>query len=242
MSSEPEVARLNRSLRALLERDGHDSSPGAGRLALVLARAGTGKTAFLTTIGLDAIFAGKKVLHIDIDTTVDKVRTWYDDILAELIKRGDVTGDKLALQLFSERSRHIHTYNHHSFGVGKLNETLQLMDSIMHFDPNVIVVDGLDLERTPVQTISQLRELAQSANAELWISCRVRREAPPARPGHLPPPADQFEALADLAFMLEHEGARIRLHVLKEHEQIGDKDTHLLLDPQTLLMVEESAH
>jgi hypothetical protein len=239
MSSESQIARLNRSLRALLEKGGHDSSPGAGRMALVLARAGTGKTAFLTTIGLDAIFSGKKVLHVDIDTTVDKVRTWYDDLLVELLRRGDLGGDKLELQLASERSRHIHTYNHHSFSVAKLAETLQLMDGIMHFDPEVIVIDGLDLEQTSVQTVSQLRELAQSANAELWISCRVRRDGPPTRPGHLPPPADQFESLADLAFLLEHEGARIRVHVLKEHEQIGDVNTQIVLDPHTLLISEE---
>jgi hypothetical protein len=239
MSSESQVVRLKRSLRAMLERDGHDSSPGTGKLALVLARAGTGKTAFLTTIGLDAIFSGKRVLHVDIDTAVDKVRTWYDDLLAELLSKGDLTGNALEMQLLVERARHIHTYGHHSFSVAKIQETLELMDTVMHFDPQVILVDGMDLEKTEARTVAQLRELAQSAGAELWITCRVRRDGPPTRPGHLPPPADQFETLADLAFLLEHEGARVRLHVLKEHEQIGNVNTHVLLDANSLLMMGE---
>lgn len=239
MSSEPQIARLERSPRALLASDGC-SGPGPGRLAMILARAGTGKTAFLTTIALDAIFAGQKVLHIDIDSTVDKVRTWYDDILSELHRRGDTSGNSLELQLAVERSRHIHTYAHHVFSVAKVNETLGLMNAIMHFGPRVIIVDGLDLEHIDPQMVADLRDLAQGAEAELWISCRVRRDGPPTRPGHLPPPADHFEALCDWAFILEPEGAKIRLHVLKDHDQILDRNTHILLDPNTQLLISDN--
>ena len=51
------MIELRRSPRTLLERDGH-SGPGAGHLALVMARAGVGKTAFLVGIGIDALLSG----------------------------------------------------------------------------------------------------------------------------------------------------------------------------------------
>ena len=66
---------LRRSPRTLLERDGHPG-PGPGKLGLVLARAGVGKTAVLTGIGVDALLSGQKVLHVSIERTIDKVREW----------------------------------------------------------------------------------------------------------------------------------------------------------------------
>ena len=61
---------LRRSPRTLLERDGHPG-PGPGRLALVMARAGVGKTAFLVGIGVDALLSGQRVLHVSLERTVD---------------------------------------------------------------------------------------------------------------------------------------------------------------------------
>ena len=73
---------LRRSPRILLERDGHPG-PGAGKLGLVMARAGVGKTAFLTGIGIDALLSGQKVLHVSLERPVHKVRSWYDDLFLE---------------------------------------------------------------------------------------------------------------------------------------------------------------
>ncbi len=64
---------LRRSPRMLLERDGHPG-PGAGKLGLVAARAGVGKTAFLTGIGVDALLSGQKVLHVCVERSIDKIR------------------------------------------------------------------------------------------------------------------------------------------------------------------------
>ena len=64
------MIELRRSPRKLLERDGHPG-PGPGHLALIFARAGVGKTAFLVGIGVDALLAGQKVLHVSLESTVD---------------------------------------------------------------------------------------------------------------------------------------------------------------------------
>ena len=71
------MINLRRSPRKLLERDGHPG-PGPGHLALILARAGVGKTAFLVDLGIDALLAGQKVLHVSLEQTIDKVRDWSD--------------------------------------------------------------------------------------------------------------------------------------------------------------------
>lgn len=230
------MIQLRRSPRKLLERDGHPG-PGPGHLALILARAGVGKTAFLVGIGIDALLAGQKVLHVSLESTVDKVRDWYDDLLQEMLRRDKKLAHYPAIQLDLERRRHIHTYVGGSFTLERLGDGLALLRDVMHFDPQVILLDDVDVDGQDLDPakVAAIKGLAADAGAELWMTCQTHREDP-AEPGHLPPPATQLEELTDLAFRLDSHDAKVRLHVLKDHQQMLDEDLHILLDPQTLLL------
>jgi KaiC/GvpD/RAD55 family RecA-like ATPase len=73
---------VNNPLRALgLEEN---AKGGVQSMGLVMARAGLGKTAILVQFALDCMLLGNKVLHVSIGETVDKTRSWYDDILSLL--------------------------------------------------------------------------------------------------------------------------------------------------------------
>ena len=226
---------LRRSPRTLLERDGH-SGPGPGRLALVMARAGVGKTAFLVGIGVDALLAGQKVLHVSLDRTVDKVRSWYDDLLGEMLRREKQLAHYAGIQVELERRRHIHTYVGRAFSVDRLRNALQLLAEAAEFVPQVIILDRMDLESFDVATVAGLRQAAADSGAELWMACRIHRDGPQAQPGHLQPPADRFEDVVDLAFQLEPEDTKVRLRVVKDHERMLERDLNVVLDPQTLLL------
>jgi hypothetical protein len=230
------MIELRRSPRTLLERDGYPG-PGPGKLALVMSRAGVGKTALLVGIGIDALLSGQKVLHVALDRSVDKIRNWYDDVLTEMLRREKKLQHWPALQLEVERRRHIHTYVGQSFSVERLHSATVLLRDAMEFEPNVIIVDRLDLEGDiDPATVAGLRELAAQTGAELWMACRTHREGPKGEPGHLPPPADRFEDSVDLAFRLDPYDAKVRLHVLKDNDQMVGQDLNILLDPQTLLL------
>ncbi len=229
------MLNLRRSPRKLLERDGHPG-PGPGHLALVLARAGVGKTAFLVDIGMDALLAGQKVLHVSVDSTVEKVRTWYDDILMEMLRRDKKLEHWAAIQLDVERRRHIHTYVGHSFTIERLRHSVELLRDVMHFKPQVLLVDDMAEDELSAETVSAFKDLADEIGAELWMTCQIFREGPQGEPGHLPPPADQLEDLVDLALRLDPHEAKIRLHVLKDRNQMLDEDLHVVLDPQTMLV------
>ena len=227
---------LRRSPRTLLERDGHPG-PGPGRLAMVMARAGVGKTAFLVGIGVDALLSGQKVLHVSLDRTVDKVRTWYDDLLMEMLRREKKLEMWAPVQLEIERRRHIHTYVGQSFSVARLRNALDLLRDAMEFRPQVIILDRVEYTGPDAPgMVAELRELAAAVDAELWMACRTHREGPQAKPGHLPPPADAFEEHVDLAFQLEAQDAKVRLQVLKDRQQMVEKNLNILLDTQTLLL------
>lgn len=227
---------LRRSPRTLLERDGHPG-PGPGKLALVTARAGVGKTAFLVGIGVDALLSGQKVLHVSLERTVDKIRGWYDEKLTEMLRHNKKLKHRTAVQLEMERGRHIHTYLGRSFSVARMREVLKMLEDAMEFSPDVIILDRMEYTELDAPTVAELRALAGEADAELWMACRTHRDGPQAEPGHLPPPADSFEEHVDLAFRLDPHGTKIRLHVVKDQQEAVGQDLNILLDPQTLLLV-----
>ena len=227
---------LRRSPRTLLERDGHPG-PGPGKLGLVMARAGVGKTAVLTGIGVDAMLSGQKVLHVSIERSIDKIREWYDEKLVEMLKQNKKLEHLSALQLTMERNRHIHTFVDQSFSVERIRHTLDLLRDAMEFVPAVIILDRMEYAKVDEPAIAELKEVAAEIGAELWMACRTFRDGPKAAPGHLPPPADGFEGLVDVAFSLVPAGAKVRLHVLKDNAEMVNKDLNIVLDPQTLLLV-----
>jgi len=229
------MIKLRRSPRTLLERDGHPG-PGAGHLALVMARAGVGKTAFLVGIGIDALLSGQKVLHISLERSVDKIRDWYDDLLREMLRREKKLDRRAALQLELERRRHIHTYIGRSFSAERMREALDLLRDAMDFVPDVIILDRMEMEGFDPAVIKSAKAMAGEVGAEMWMACRTHRGGPETAEGHLPPPADQFEDLVDIAFSLDPQNAKVRLRVVKDRDQMLDRDLNLLLDPKTLLL------
>ena len=229
------MIELRRSPRVLLERDGHPG-PGKGRLALVMARAGVGKTAFLTGIGIDAMLGGQNVLHITFDRAVENIRTWYDDLVEELLRREKKLQHWATIQLEVERRRHIHTYVGSSFSLERLRNSLQLLRDAMEYVPEVILVDRMQENETTRDTVAGLKAIAAEIGAEIWLACRTHRDSP-AAPGHLPEPAAGFEDIVDLAFSLDPHNARVRLKVLKDNDQMMEKDLNILLDPQSFLLV-----
>lgn len=231
------MIELRRSPRKLLERDGHPG-PGPGHLGLIMARAGIGKTAFLVGLGIDALLAGQRVLHVSLESTVDKVRTWYDDLLLEMLRREKKLGHAPAIQIEIERRRHIHTYIGGAFSIERMRHGLELLKEVMHFVPQVMLLDDIDVEGEEIDAakVEAVKALAAEVDAELWMTCKTHREGPQGEPGHLPPPASSLEDLTDLAFRLDSHDAKVRLHVLKDHKQMLDDDLHILLDPQTLLL------
>lgn len=229
------MIELRRSPRTLLERDGHPG-PGPGRLALVMGRAGIGKTAFIVGIGIDALLSGQKILHVSLERSVDKIRTWYDDLLMELLQREKKLEHWAAIQLAVERNRHIQTYISGSFSFARLKTGLNLLRDYMDFVPQVLILDRLEFETLNLKDLESLKAIASELGAEIWMSCRTHRDAPRSEAGHFPKPAQGMESMIDLAFDLVPQDGKVRLHVLKDDQQWINKDLNILLNPKTLLL------
>ncbi len=229
------MIQLRRSPRTLLERDGHPG-PGAGRLALVMGRAGIGKTAFIVGIGIDALLSGQKILHVSLERSVDKIRTWYDDLLMELLRREKKLEHWAAIQLEIERNRHIQTYLGGTFSIDRLKTGLKLMRDYMEFVPQVLILDRLEFEKLSLEDLEKLKAIGAEIGAEIWMSCRTHRDAPQPEAGHLPQPANRVEKGIDLAFDLVPQDGKVRLHVLKDDQKWVNEELNILLNPKTLLL------
>ncbi len=227
------MINLRRSPRTLLERDGHPG-PGPGHLALVMARAGVGKTAFLVGIGIDALLSGQKVLHISLERTVEKIRDWYDDLLHRrccAARRSSSTGPPIQLEI-EQPPAHPHLTSAARFRSSACARPSSCCATPWTFVPqrHHPRPDGDRRHRTRDPRGRQAaRDRRRGIGAELWMACRLTETAR-RQPGHCA--AMIAEHLVDTAFRLDPQDKKVRLHVVKDGQQMLARDLNVLLDPQ----------
>ncbi len=211
---------------------------GKGNLGVVTSRAGVGKTACLMGIALDDLMRERKVLHVSNKDSVDHVREFYEEIFQE-IRRTSHLADAAATSLAVERCRIIHTYRGVEFTPERLTRDVEFYRTHAHFDPEVIVVDGVDLSDFEEAEVATLRDTARNFNVELWLSALTHREDPITHPRGIPNPVARFESWFDVVVQLEPLDHAVQLRLLKDHENPNVEDLHLRLDPRSLLLLEE---
>jgi hypothetical protein len=126
-------------IRQLIERT--DGGPLAGQPALVLADQGVGKTALLVHAALDALLAGKNVLHVALGDSAANVRAHYDELIDQLGLRS-VEGVDTTVGI--ERRRMVLSYAERPFDPGHLGAQLHMLQEVAQFRADLLVVDGFD--------------------------------------------------------------------------------------------------
>lgn len=224
----------DRSPMRVFERSIHGGL-GKGNIGVVMSRAGVGKTAFLVDIALDDLMRERKVLHVNIDDPVEKVREFYDEIFHDLAESAQLQ-DRAGVHLTVERHRLIQTYGRDTFGLEKVKQGIALAREHMHFAPEVIVIDGYPkFSKVTESEIQDLKALAQQYQCELWISGRARREDPCDSRG-VPEKIARFDAYFSVIVKLEPQNDHVRLQLLKDHDNQDLASLFLELDPATLLV------
>lgn len=210
---------------------------GKGHLGVVMSRAGIGKTAFLIGVALDDLLRGRKVLHVSLEDTVDRVRKFYNAIFLEL-RRSIHLEDPLTAQLNMEQGRMIHSYRSGELSVEKLAQNAAFLKEHAHFEPEVVLLDGVDFRNTDNEELAALRKLALEWNVEMWLSAQTHRDEPSKDPRGISDRVVRFEDYIDVMVLLhpEEEGS-VTIQLLKDHENQDLTDLHMKLDPTTLLVL-----
>lgn len=224
----------DRSPLRLLEQSIHGGL-GRGNLGVVVAQAGMGKTAFLVGVALDDLMRDRKVLHVALDEPVDKIRDYYDEIFMDLAGSSNLE-DSGNERLRVERNRNIHTYSGSTFSVAKLREAIAFLHTYMDFDPQTIIIEGYPFAAATLADLGALRQVAREINAELWMSAVAGRHSPVVERS-VPEPVAHLASACDVILSMQPGGGVVHLRLLKDHDNPEVSDSHVALDPNTLLLI-----
>lgn len=201
-----------------------------GGFGAVLARAGVGKTAFLVQIAIGALLQDKNVLHISLDTSVDKVSLWYKEVFNNLVKQCKT--DSLLESILPHRF--IMTFKVEGFSVPKLEERLTDLTEQNIFSPDMVVIDGLPFDESTRESLADLKALATKHSTYVWFAVRIHRHEQ-QNTDNMPLPFSKIADLFDVVIQLKPEGKEIYVQPLKGGAKTVEHSA-LLLDPSTMMI------
>ncbi len=209
------MSTLNASIRGGL---------APGQLGIVMGRAGVGKSAFLVHIAIGHLIRGTEVLHVSLQDQAAHVRSFYQEILAEIVRTSGAS--QAAAELEVERNRVIHSFLSGRFTTDKLVQLLATLNEVMGFRPAVVVIDG-SVEASGVNARAW-RKMAQDANIRIWGTGNTHRDGGPS--------AEDLAGSFATAVVLEPNGKDVALRVLRAGGETLSESTPLHLDPVTMLV------
>ncbi len=225
---------VNNPLRALgLGEKAKDRNQGMG---LVMARAGLGKTAILVQIALDFMLRGDKVLHLSIGESVDKARSWYDDIFA-LTAAEMQDSERKEIEPEVMRNRMIMTFKESSFSIAKLEERLDDLVKQDVYRPDCLIVDGYDFGNGDLASLQSFAELMEKRGlGAIWFSAVSHREDKRVSANGIPAPCHEMDDMFSSVLFINPEAEAIKLDIIKCTACEIDASAKLAFDPSTMLI------
>lgn len=226
---------LNNPLRALgLEEKVKGDSQSLG---LVMSRAGLGKTAILVQIALDSMMRGNKVLHVSIGESIDKAKSWYNDILSLITKEQDVENIH---EVISDvlHNRMIMTFKETSFSQARLEERLNDLVRQNIYKPECLIIDGFDFNENSREALIDLKNFMQKEGLKMvWFSAVCHREDERVSTDGVFAPCHELSDLFETVLMINPENDCISLDIIKCASCAVDAGMSLALDPSTMLIM-----
>jgi hypothetical protein len=208
---------------------------GPGNLAVLIARAGVGKTACLIRVAFDKLFRREKLVHVSLEEGPEKVTSYYNVTYSDLVRALDLKDDHDEHRILIERNRMILAYLNQSFEIERLRANLRNLAENLDFRPDALIVDGLDFEKTERAVFEGLKQVAGEFESEIWLSALSHRHITDVNERGIPYPCQQLDDLFSLILQLQPEGSGIVLRLLKDHDNPTVRDAGITLDPNTFL-------
>jgi hypothetical protein len=208
---------------------------GPGNLAVLIARAGVGKTACLIQIAFDKLFRQEKLVHVSLEEGPEKVTSYYNVMHSDLLRALDLKDEHGEHKMLIERNRMILVYLHQSFEIERLRANLRNLAENLDFRPGTLIVDGLDFEKTERAVFEELKQIAGEFQSEIWLSALSHRHITDMNERGIPYPCQRLDDLFSLIFQLQPEGSEIVLRLLKDHDNPTVRDAGIKLDPNTYI-------
>ena len=208
-----------------------------GRFGAVLSRAGVGKTSFLVQIALTQLLNDKKILHISLDESIEKINLRYTDAYTNLVDSIGYVDPQKALRLWEDINLNKVgiSYNESTFDTKKIKDYLKSFKKADLVLPSTMVIDGLNFDKDVSGILEELENLNNEFSIFTWFSMKTHREEKLSQDGY-PIQLDAHKEKFEKAIFLQPVENKIEAVILKD----GDKtDQRYRLDPATMMIVEE---
>ncbi len=207
----------------------------AGKLGVVAAPKGVGKTACLVQLAIDRLLQQKAIIHVSYASRVDYILTWYEDIYQELARSLGLEFDR---DIYEEVVKHRVVMNFSQEGM-RTDHVLPSLEAMMvHGKPGVetVIVDGYNFIDSPAQDLQKFKDFAWRMRKEVWISASLRGEEPLFDERGRPRELERYLEAIDILVTLRYHDRRVWLHVVKDMDYPPAGELGISLDPATLLM------
>lgn len=196
----------------------------SGEVALLTAKPGVGKSQLLVHLALGRLLREQNVLHVALGETVDHVRTHYDQVFRAISEQVDASERTQAL-VRAERHRMIHTWYGRAFTLEALSRSLDLLQEMASFVPDMVVIDGVSDDDT-AEVIASIAELARERGLAIWVAAAADAT----------PPQTELLKHVRAGVRLTSESSSVHL------TRIGtSEEAPVQLDPATLLVVHDAS-
>jgi hypothetical protein len=220
-------------LRILENAAGESLRPG--RMGVLIARAGVGKTACLINIALHEIMENRRVVHVCVGEGPEKTHAYYQVMLAELMSACNLKEDDDSRQLV-ERNRVILSYVNQSFQLERLRAQLNNLRDSLDFSPDVILVDGLDFVAAGRGFFMDFSRLARETEAEVWFSALSHRHISEMNERGIPYPCHEVDDVFSVILHLQPEAEGLYLRLLKDDGNETVSGRRVRLDPSSFMI------
>ncbi len=211
-----------------------------GKFGAVLSRAGVGKTSFLVQIAMTQLLDNKKILHISLDDSMEKINVRYSEGYTNLVDSIGYVDPQKAVRLWDDINPNKVgiAYTEATFDTDKIKDYLKSFKKADLDLPAIMVIDGLNFESDNTE-ISNILDALEGINNEypifIWFSMKSHREEDLCEDGY-PIQLEAHKERFDKAIFLQPVEDKIEAIVLKD----GDRtDTRYTLNPATMMTIEE---
>ncbi|MCQ2611367.1 MAG: hypothetical protein MJ169_06405 [Treponema sp.] len=198
----------------------------AGEIGLITSAKGMGKSAVLVQFGLDALLAGKQLVHVSFDAQGSSVNYWYSTVFAEIAKKKNISNEA-ELKADVMRNRTTLKFNPENFTLQKLVNTISAMKGA-GFEVSSLVIDDTFAKEATAADMKAVLDFAKSENLVIWMTSTCDSDKLND--------CASADVLASLSAVLhlESTGNGVALKVLKLRE--ATPETSLKLDSKTFLI------
>ncbi|MDR2577500.1 MAG: hypothetical protein LBC70_01630 [Chitinispirillales bacterium] len=213
---------------------------GKGNIGIIAARKGVGKTACLVHIATDQLIQGKNIIHVSFAANTANIVSWYDNIFKEIANRYKVGG---AMDIYDRitKNRVIMNFKQDGLTICRILSSLKSMIRDGDFATDVVVVDGYDFSKSNAGEFAEFKAFAEELQVELWFSATTHRDAPEKDDKGVPLALSAFMASTAILILMAPRDGYVHLQLVKDHDIFpSPASLHLKLDPQVMLIAEES--